>query len=163
MSIQSPNKYGVLIGAKAALIGNTDVIAFTSTIQIIPRDAVLGHFNIGRNSMILLRDGGAARSDESTTAVTWDFTLHIAIIDIGGDSERYNAAKRVMAARQDICEVLDRNTAIYSTSTQWIEQAHVTDIQDVQKIWSDLFDQADDTPFTMETAAIKYKIFCQEG
>lgn len=163
MSAMSPNKYGVLIGAKAALLGDANVKLFTSTIEIIPRDASLGHLNIGRNSMILLRDGGATRAAESTLSVTWEFTTHIAIIDIGGDINRVKATQRVMAARQDICEVLDRNIGIYDETNTWIETAHVTDVPEVQKIWSDIFEQADDTPFTMEMAAIKYLIYCQEG
>lgn len=162
MSTISPNKYGILIGAKAALLGDTNVKLFTNTIELIPRDASIGHLNIGRNRMILLRDGGAYRAAESLSSVVWDYSLHIAVIDIGGDINRYNAAQRVMAARQDICKVLDYNTWIYSDTNEWIEEAHVTDIPEVEKIWSDIFEQAQDTPFTMETAVIKYKLFHRE-
>lgn len=158
----SPNKYGVMIGAKSALLLDAAVTSFSKNIHLIPHNANIKSFDLGLNRSILIRDAGAVSGEESTNSTVFDFTLHIACIDAKGDLSRMAATARVMAAARDVCEELDGNTGIYATATEWIETAKATEVPATEEIWGDLVEQVDKTPFVMAAAVVKYQIYCLE-
>lgn len=156
------DKHAILSGIKAALLADGDVNTFSKSIHIISGPAALKSRNLGLIRMILLQDGGAVKEDESTNSAIYSFTVNVVCIEPKGDLRHDAPMEAVTDAIKAVCIELDRNTAVYSTASVWIEQARAAEAAATEEIWADLTDQATKTPFVMAAAVIQYRVYRRE-
>lgn len=156
------DKHAILSGVRSALLADGDVNTFSKSIHIISGPAALKSRKLGLTRMILIQDGGVTKEDESTNSTVYTFTVHAACIEPKGDLRRDAPMESATDGIKAVCIELDRNTAIYSTSSVWIEQARASEMPATEEIWADLTDQSTETPFVMAAAVIQYRVYRRE-